>query len=125
VLDASAVLAFLWQEAGCNRVGDCLLQGDALLSTVSATEVATKAIDRGLPAEATRELIQALEVTLVDFDFEQALLAASLRTSSRHLGLSLGDRACLALALSRKVPVLTSDRVWSQLAVDVQVECIR
>jgi PIN domain nuclease of toxin-antitoxin system len=57
-----------------------------------------------------------LNLEIVGFDGDAAIVAAELRTSTKHLGLSLGDRACLAAAQSRGLAVLTADRTWAKLA---------
>ena len=62
---------------------------------------------------------------LVAFDGEQAREAARLRVKTRSLGLSLADRATLALARLRGLPVLTTDRAWRSLRLPIKVEVIR
>jgi ribonuclease VapC len=71
--------------------------------------------------------MEAVDIDVVAFDESQSLDAAWLRMETRTVGLSLGDRACLALARSRKAVALTADRPWSQVAdaVGVTVRCIR
>ena len=128
VLDSSAVLALVHSEPGAGFVADAL--GDAVMSTVNWAEVvarvrgdATNGGDAG-PSDLRFELC-ALGLRLEEFSAEQADLAGELRRSTREYGLSLGDRACLALALVRSEPVLTADRVWQRLSLDVDVEVIR
>jgi len=110
VLDSSALLALLWNEPGADRVTAAL--PGALLSSVNLAEVLTKLCERGLSASEGRELVKSLGVVVVDFDADQAEAAATLRESTRSLGLSLGDRACLALARRRNGPALTADAAW-------------
>lgn len=124
VLDASAVLALLGNETGAARVAECLSQ-HCSLSAVNLAEVITKLIDRGVPSGIAAQLAQDLELDIVSLDDAAAITAADLRSATRSLGLSLGDRACLALALSLKAKVLTADRAWQQLAVGAQIELIR
>lgn len=129
VLDASALLAFLLKEPGGERVKEALLHG-AVMGAVNLAEVGSKLAERGLdPGEVFAHLRargilgQALEV--FPFTEEDALEAARLRPLTRSLGLSLGDRACLALARRLGLPALIADATWEGLAVGVGVEVVR
>ena len=126
VLDASALLALFNDEPGAQAVLDALA-GDCLLSAVNQTEVLTKLLDKGLSQAEAVSVMEAVDIDVVAFDESQSLDAAWLRFETRIVGLSLGDRACLALARSRKAVALTADRPWSQVAdaVGVTVRCIR
>jgi ribonuclease VapC len=126
VLDASALLALFNDEPGAQAVLNALA-GDCLLSAVNQTEVLTKLLDRGLSQAEAVSVMEAVDIDVVAFDESQSLDAAWLRVETRTVGLSLGDRACLALARSRKAAALTADRPWSQVAdaVGVTVRCIR
>lgn len=123
VLDASAVLALLHREAGA----DVVLQHleNSLVSAVNFTELGARLADHGMPEAEIREVAEAIGVEVVPFDKSQAYIAASLRPATRAKGLSLGDRACLALAIERGVPALTADRAWMELDVGVDVRLIR
>lgn len=72
-----------------------------------------------------RDILGGLHLSIVPFDDELAYDCAGLRPVTKHLGLSLGDRACLALAKREVLPVLTADRVWSELDIGVEVRLIR
>ena len=126
VLDASALLALFNDEPGAQVVLDALA-GDCLVSAVNQTEVLTKLLDKGLTEAEAISVMDAVEIEVIAFDASQSLDAAWLRLQTRTVGLSLGDRACLALARSRKAVALTADRPWSQVAdaVGVTVRCIR
>lgn len=113
VLDSSAVLALLANEPGAHVV-EATLPG-ALLSTVNLAEIVAKLCERGMPAEEATSLIDSIGVEVAAFDAEQATRSGELRVSTRSAGLSLGDRACLALAQVRGLPVLTADSAWAQL----------
>lgn len=113
VLDSSAVLVLLLGETGAAAVM-AVLPG-ALLSTVNLAEVVSKLGERGMPADQARAAIETIGVEIVDFGVDQACLAGELRGRTRALGLSLGDRACLALALARDLPAVTADAVWARL----------
>ncbi|MBI2872580.1 MAG: type II toxin-antitoxin system VapC family toxin [Chloroflexi bacterium] len=108
VLDASALLALLNAEPGAEVVAAALPQ--AAISAVNLSEVVAKLADAGMPEAAVREALQGLALDVVPFDTDQAYEAGLLRSSTRGVGLSLGDRACLGLARRLNVPALTADR---------------
>jgi ribonuclease VapC len=124
VLDASALLAVLNQEPGSENLSpDILLR--ATLSTVNLAEVHSKLVRRGVPAEEAWEDATALIAEAVPFTEEQARIAGGLVAQTQSLGLSLGDRACLALALGMKAPVYTMDRAWKNLKLGVRIHVLR
>lgn len=110
VLDASAILALLLREPGAEAV-TALLPG-ALLSAVNHAEVLSKLCDRGLPIEEALGAVRELNAELVPFDMDQAARTGALRPMTRRFGLSLGDRACLSLAIERRAVAVTTDRAW-------------
>ena len=125
ILDASAVLAFLLRERGHERVLEALA-GDPRMSTVNFAEVATKYVLRGFPEDAMR-LRDELPVMFVPVDDDLGLQASLMASSTKPLGLSLGDRICLALAKRTGLPALTADRAWLDVAgiLGVTVELLR
>ena len=123
VLDASALLAVLLQEPGADKV-ERVLQS-SLISTVNVSEVVASAVERGLMLETVMPCLTRLSIVMVPFDVEQATIAASFRPATRSLGLSLGDRACLALGFLRKLPVMTADQLWAKADIRITVEMIR
>jgi PIN domain nuclease of toxin-antitoxin system len=123
VLDASAVLAVLNAEPGADQVWAHL--PGAFLSTVNAAEVASKLVDGGAGAEESGQALTKLGVRLVPFEGGDVAPVARLRAVSRTAGLSLGDRACLALAERLGLPALTADRAWAELDLDMEVRLIR
>lgn len=123
VVDSSAVLALLQNEAGSASVSQ-LIYG-ALLSAVNLTEVYSKLIGKGLPASFCWERIVSLQCEVCAYTGEQARIAGELIQVTRPLGLSLGDRACLALAIERKATVYTTDKVWKNLPLGIEIEVIR
>jgi ribonuclease VapC len=123
VLDASALLCLLHDEKGAGRVAEALPL--AVISAVNLSEAIAKLADVGLSAKRISAAIEALQVAIVPFDNEQALIAGLLRPKTRHAGLSFGDRACLALGQARSATVLTCDRAWSGLGLSVLVEQLR
>ena len=125
VLDSSAFLAYLWQEPGWQTVENLMLEQRVAMSVVNVSEVIAKALDRGLPIENAEVLLASLEVEQIDFNGMLALHTALLRPLTRHRGLSLGDRACLALAKSMNAVALTANKPWLELNLGIRVECIR
>ncbi len=124
VLDASAVLAILGEEAGAEKLTPRLL-GDAIASTVNLAEVHSKLISRGLkPEDAWDAAISPVRES-APFTEEHAKIAGSMLAQTRKLGLSLGDRACLALGVALHAPVYTADQSWKSLQIGVRIHLIR
>ncbi len=124
VLDASAVLAILGEEAGAEKLTPRLL-GDAIASTVNLAEVHSKLISRGLkPDDAWDAAISPVRES-APFTEEHAKIAGSMLAQTRKLGLSLGDRACLALGVALHAPVYTADQSWKSLQIGVRIHLIR
>ena len=124
VLDASALLVLLKGEPGSERVIEAITDG-ASTSAVNFCEVVGKLRDGGMPEEAIYETLDPLELDIVQFDTMLAYLAGLLRPLTKNAGLSLGDRACLALAQHLNLPVLTTDRVWKDLLPSITVQLVR
>ena len=123
VIDASAILALLKMEKGYEKVANRL--DDAIISSVNFSEVITVISRNGF---GTEDVIKSLKNTflhIIEFDTEQAIITATIDKTTKKHGLSLGDRACLALAKQKNLPVLTSDKVWKGLDLDVEVQLIR
>ena len=124
VLDASALLAVLNNEAGADKLTPELLS-NATCSTVNLAEVQTKLVSAGGdPDEAWEDTLSPIREAS-PFTGEQARIAGSLVAHTRALGLSLGDRACLALGLALKAPVYTADKSWKKLKLNVRIHVIR
>jgi len=129
VLDASALLALLLDEPGAQRVEEALAEG-AAISAVNLAEALSKLAERGGDPKGVRDRLKRegiLGEVLVVFPFteEDALWVARFRPLTRSLGLSLGDRACLALAQRLNLPALTVDASWGALSLGVAVEVVR
>ena len=129
VLDASAVFAYLENEPGAEQVRVAVSHGVAL-STVNLAEVLSTAASRGaelaeLAAQFTEGGLFEPAIRIEPFTVADAVEAARLRPLTRGAGLSLGDRACLALARRLKARVLTADRAWANVNVDVERTQIR
>ena len=123
VLDASAILALVNGEPGADVVRVRIAH--SVVSTVNVAEVGTKLVDWGMSSAGLRHVMLNLGFEVQPFDAGQAVAAAALRAVTRSHGLSLGDRACLALAQATGLPVLTADRAWRDVGLDVRIESIR
>lgn len=123
VLDASALLAFLRNEPGSDQVATRLSR--SCISAVNLAETISKLVEYGKPLDAVGYQIERLQIPVIPFDAEHARIVASLWVATRVAGLSLGDRACLALGLKRECPVVTADRQWDACGIGVQVIRIR
>ena len=124
VLDASAVLALLNNESGADKLTPELLS-NATCSTVNLAEVQTKLVSAGAaPDEAWEDTLSPIREA-APFTEEHAKIAGGLVAQTRALGLSLGDRACLALGLVLKAPVYTADKSWKNLKLGVRIHVIR
>jgi PIN domain nuclease of toxin-antitoxin system len=124
VLDASAILAVISNEPGAEELTPALL-ARAVGSAVNLAEVQSKLVSRGWTSDQAWEDATSPIREILAFDEEQARIAGDLVVQTRHLGLSLGDRACLALGLTLKVPVYTAERAWNKLKVGVKIHAIR
>jgi PIN domain nuclease of toxin-antitoxin system len=130
VLDASALLAYLHDERGADRVADAIADG-ATMSAINLAEVlssvAAHGIDPvGLVDDLSARGVLGVAVIVQRFDELDAIEVARLRPLTRHLGLSLGDRACLALAGRLRVPALTADAAWAEAGLaNIEVRLIR
>ena len=129
VLDASTLLAYLRDEQGAEVVSDAIAIGTSI-STVNLAEVLSRVADRGedpvglAERMVTRGLLDGA-VTIEPFTTADAIAVARLRSITRRQGLSLGDRACIALAGRLDLPALTADTAWSRLDLSVELRQIR
>ena len=116
VLDASALLALIQEELGSEIIKPLLKF--SVMSTVNVAESLTALQRTGISPKEALILITDIIVTIVPFDLEQAGYLAELQSHVQHKGLSLGDRACIALGIKMQVPIYTADRVWAELQLD-------
>lgn len=123
VLDASAILALAFNEPGAERVAAVLPQ--AVVSSVNLSEAAAKLIEKGAAPDAARLVLEAMRLEIIPLDWNLGWEAALLRQSTKAMGLSLGDRVCLALAARRNCVALTADRTWSGVSSGPKIEVIR
>lgn len=124
VLDASALLALLNIEAGSEQVAQSIMDG-AIMSTVNVSEVIAKLSEVNVPEETIHETLDSLGIKTIDFDMANTYQAGLLRPMTKTLGLSFGDRACLALAQQLRLPAVTADRTWQKLTLGITVQVIR
>lgn len=122
-LDASALLALLYAEPGHERVAAVF--EECCVSAVNLSEVIARFVRDGHDPRAVLQRLADSGLEIVPFLAEDAALTAGLSARTRGAGLSLGDRACLALALARDIPALTADRSWRDLDLPIQVRLIR
>ncbi len=122
-LDASALLAFLFREKGHERVAAAM--PETCMTTVNLCAALGRFARDGHDPAPVMERLAGAGVEWVPFDEDLCVVAAGLLPVVRPLGLSLGDRACLALGRLRRVPVLTADVDWKRLDAGVEVRCIR
>lgn len=125
VLDTSALLARMQSEPGGARTEEVLLTAQCYMSSVNLAEFASKCADQGMTREDVQAILGCFDIEIVEFDTHLALATGALRSSTRPAGLSLGDRACLALAQHLNATALTTDRPWTKLDLGIAVECIR
>lgn len=127
VVDTSAIIALINKEEGFEAVEKVI--DKAIISSVNFSEIIT-VLNRELfktkkEREEGLQLIKNTFSHIIEFDDKQAVIAASIDSITKKYGLSLGDRACLALAKHYKLPVLTADKVWKKLDLGVKIELFR
>ena len=123
VLDSSVVLAHLWNEPGAAAAKNVF--GDALISSANLTEVLTKLMNKGAEFETALAAFDELNIQVKDFTRDLAESAGEFSRITNIRGLSLGDRACLALARRENLPAITADRAWKGVDIGVEIELIR
>jgi ribonuclease VapC len=127
VLDTSALLASMYEEPGKERVDEVLLAEPCLICAVNLAEFASKCAGGGMARAEIEAITRGFDAEVIALDHELALVTGLLRPLTRQVGLSLGDRACLALAKSRQAVALTADRVWTELdpSLGITIQCIQ
>ena len=125
VMDASALLALSHGERGYKVVEDFIQTQECVISSVNMAEVGYKLVDKGLAEKDLPRILHQYQVGIIDFSAEQAIRSAAIRNITRSSGLSLGDRACFALAQLMEGCVVTTDRAWSDVADVLGVKVIQ
>jgi PIN domain nuclease of toxin-antitoxin system len=123
VLDASALLCMLNDEPGADRVAQILPR--SLIGATNYAEVVSKLRERGLSLDEIKEALGGLHLDVRSLSQSQAMLIGDLRPATRPLGLSLGDRACLALAIELEAEIYTTDVALTQAETAITVTNVR
>ncbi len=123
VIDASAVIAYLRREPGAELAKQHI--PGAYISSVNLAEIVSKLVEEGMSLSDAKRTIGELGMDVIPFSEPDALDVGGLRAVTKQHGLSIGDRACLALARARRLPALTADRAWAALDLGVEVRLIR
>lgn len=124
VFDASVILAVVNSEPGSEKIAPKLLDS-AVASSVNLAEVQSKLVRDGADPDDAWEVAVSGVGEVVPFTAEQARTAGNLIATTAAFGLSLGDRACIALALSLKTDVYTTDKTWRGLKLGVPIHLLR
>ena len=124
ILDSSALLALINNEEGSSVVEELL--GSIIMSSINISEVASILLDSEMDTEQVSKAIEPFIDSIIDFDFEYSILCASLKKSTKHLGLSLGDRACISLGIKLGLPIYTADKICAEVKLDnIDIRLIR
>ncbi|MCZ6886493.1 MAG: type II toxin-antitoxin system VapC family toxin [Rickettsia endosymbiont of Ixodes persulcatus] len=124
VLDTSALLALIQNERGSEIIKPLLSY--SVMSTVNITEVLTALKRTNIDTAEILTLITDFIAIIVPFDLEQAKYAAELQAYTQYKGLSLGDRACIALGVKLNTTIYTADKIWAELKIkDANIKLIR
>jgi PIN domain nuclease of toxin-antitoxin system len=123
ILDASAILALIFDEPGAEIVVP-VARGSSLLS-VNLSEVIQRVLAIDGNPDRAEDAVDRLEIEIVPFDRTLARLTAELRERTSFMGASFADRACLALGLQTGYPILSSDQDWRKLDIGIDIRMIR
>ena len=124
IFDASAVIALLAKEKGFEVIKKHLK--NAVISSVNASEVYKYCIDKkNLTLDECKSIMDISGIKVLDFNDNQALIAGDLYPKTKEFGLSLGDRACIALAVDKEYPVLTCDKIWEKTNLGINFIMVR
>ena len=124
IIDSSVIIAYIYDEPGA-EVAAAALSRPGAISSVNMAEVVTKLAERGWEESAIRTYLDDFPITVVAFDEIQAYICGLLRPITKEQGLSLGDRACLALGIIMDLPAITADRNWARVSIDLDIRLIR
>jgi len=123
VLDSSALLALINNEAGALSVEPLISQ--SIISAINFAETLSILERHGIKTKEGAHLLRSMIKDIIPFTTEHAIISSEIYLSCQLKGLSLGDRACLALGLSENLPVVTADRAWKDLSLNLEIRCIR
>ncbi len=123
ILDASALIASIYQEKGFENVDEHL--SSAVISAVNLSEVASYLVKQGNSISEAQSLLKDLALEVIDFNEAQSFKVAELTKKTIKNGLSLGDRACISLGILKNLPILTADKIWKNLDLEAKIILIR
>lgn len=123
VFDTSTVIAVMRRETGADRIAE-LFAGGAM-SSVNFAELVAQGVRRGVSAEDVTNDFTQLKLVVHAFDLEDATLTGALIAVTRPFGLSLGDRACLALAKRLNGTAVTANHAWAKLDLGIPIDVFR
>lgn len=123
VLDASALLCLLNDEPGADLVAEVLTR--CVVGTANLAEVVSKLRERGVSLDKVREALGGLHLDVRPLSPAQALIIGDLRSATKSLSLSLGDRACLALAMDLQAEMFTTDADLASVDVGINITDVR
>jgi ribonuclease VapC len=123
VLDSSIILAILKNEA-IDDSAYSVVPG-AVMSAVNVAEVYSKLSELDGISLTRVELLLGLLDRIEPFTAAQAKTCGLLRDATRNQGMSLGDRACIALAMDLDATVYTTDRQWAAATLTCRVKLLR
>ena len=124
VLDASALLALIKNEPGAKIVEELL--GNIVMSSVNVAEVASILLDSDMSPEEAQEAIEPFVDSIIPFNLKHSIDCAALKKITKHLGLSLGDRACITLGIQLGLPIYAADKIWLELKLEnAKIKLIR
>ncbi|MFP3012161.1 MAG: type II toxin-antitoxin system VapC family toxin [Rickettsia sp.] len=123
IFDASTLLALIKNESVNIELKKLL--GNVSMSSVNVSEVAGILLESGMSYQECKNYIEPFVNSIVPFDEEQSFLAATIKKQTRHLGLSLGDRACITLWLITGYPIYTADKAWANVQLNCKIILIR
>ena len=123
VVDASALLAAIHNEKGGDIVEKNIDR--CIISAVNWSEVLQKLERADINTTQVESALKALGLEVLDFTDKDAHFASKLWKSSKTLGLSLADRACLATGIRLNTKVITADKIWAKMELDIEIVLIR
>ena len=125
LLDASAVLALIWNEPGADQVQPLLMAAE--MTAVNLAEVVKKLRERGVPKEDVDAIVSDLQIPVGGGpgNLEQAVAVGEVAAAGRPFGLSLGDSVCLAMADWSGLTAVTAERRWTEVMPGAKILVIR
>ncbi len=124
LLDTSAIIALLKKEPGHTKVDDVL--ATCAMSTVNFAELISSLAREGVSTDDIDTITENIIPEIIPLSHEISITTGKLITTTKHLGLSLGDRACLATAIYFNMEVYTADKVWEKLDLpNIKIHLIR